>query len=45
VDVIRILLAAGADPGARDALHDATPADWALYGGRAGAVAALEAGV
>jgi ankyrin repeat protein len=43
--VIRILLAAGADPAARDATHDATPADWALYGGRADAVAALEAGV
>jgi ankyrin repeat protein len=45
VDVIQTLLAAGADPEARDALHDATPADWALYGGRAGAVAALQAGV
>jgi ankyrin repeat protein len=44
VGVIRILLAAGADPAARDAIHGGTPADWARYGGQTRALAALQAG-
>jgi ankyrin repeat protein len=33
LDAIRALLHAGADPGLKDALFDATPADWAEHGG------------
>jgi ankyrin repeat protein len=34
LDAIRALLDAGADPTVRDALYDATPADWAEHFGR-----------
>jgi ankyrin repeat protein len=34
LDAIRALLDAGADPTLRDALYDATPADWAAHFGR-----------
>jgi ankyrin repeat protein len=34
LDTIRALLDAGADPTARDALYNATPADWAEHSGR-----------
>ena len=41
-ELIAVLLDHGADAGARDALWDATPLDWARYGRRAAAVDALE---
>lgn len=39
VDVVQILLDAGADPSIRDELFNGTPADWAEHGG---STAALE---
>jgi ankyrin repeat protein len=34
LEAIRVLLEAGADPTVRDAIYDATPADWAEHFGR-----------
>ena len=41
VDVIRVLLEAGADPTIEDARHGHTPAGWAEYGGQTAALEAL----
>jgi ankyrin repeat protein len=41
VDVIRVLLEAGADPTIEDARHGHTPAGWAEYGGQAAALEVL----
>jgi hypothetical protein len=41
VDVIRALLAAGADPSVEDALYGGTPADWAAHSGNEAARALL----
>jgi ankyrin repeat protein len=41
LDVVELLLAVGADRTARDALHRATPAEWAEHAGREDAAARL----
>jgi ankyrin repeat protein len=41
LEAIAVLLEAGADPAARDALYDATPAGWAEHGGHEAAHALL----
>lgn len=41
VDVVRLLLDRGADPGRTDALYGSTPAGWAEHEGSAGALALL----
>lgn len=41
LDVIRVLVDAGADATVHDATHDATPAGWAEHGGHTAAVALL----
>ncbi|SDS63321.1 Ankyrin repeat [Friedmanniella luteola] len=40
-DLVRLLLALGADPGARDRRFDATPLEWARHLGRGGTAALL----
>jgi ankyrin repeat protein len=42
VEMVKLLLALGADPTLRDLDHHATPLDWARYNHQAGTTAALE---
>jgi ankyrin repeat protein len=43
MDIVRLLLEAGADPGIRDSKHDGDAIGWAEHGGHAEIVRILKA--